>query len=634
MTNVKSTRHALLMSAVALLLCFAMLLGTTFAWFTDSAASASNVITSGNLDILVEYTLDGATWNNLDGATDLFQKGPWEPGHTEIVALRLTNKGSLALTYAANMNIFNETVGETADGGKITLSDILTVETIITNVSTTVTDAFVSDSAALGVNKTSFKAGNILAGDETLLETNDVDYIIIRVDMAETVGNEANHAAGKAPEIKFGLTVLASQYTYETDSFDDQYDKPAGELLENTPVSSFEELKNALAAKSDKILFTSDIVAPEGLTVDYNVTFNGAGKTITRDASYTGAIITVKNGATFTAENVTIDGGAVWASTMAVDSAVTNAGIVATGSLISAAANASIVLNDGAVLQNNDGADAVNLGTRIGATLTMNGGVITGNRSDHGAIWGGGHITINSGKINNNMSTGIAGAIRMVGQCNLTMNGGEICYNTAATDGGAIWGYGASTYNLNGGKISNNTAGGVGGAIYFGTYSQINVSGDMEICNNTAAKNGGAFRLTDHNNLKMTGGKISGNVSLDSENYNGFYGWSSAVNVVGGELSDNVLIQGGLTPTVGGNGITGIVNFVIATNHNTCNLAKDFGTIKYTVADGSNFAAFNFKPASDYTYTEGDEAKLVCLNDGYVTYWSESEGLFRIKTNG
>lgn len=55
MTNVKSTRHALLMSAVALLLCFAMLLGTTFAWFTDSAASASNVITSGSLDVEVEY---------------------------------------------------------------------------------------------------------------------------------------------------------------------------------------------------------------------------------------------------------------------------------------------------------------------------------------------------------------------------------------------------------------------------------------------------------------------------------------------------------------------------------------------------------------------------------------------------
>ena len=83
MTNSKSTKRSLLVSTISLLLCFAMLLGTTFAWFTDSAATGSNVITSGNLDIDVQYTLgdkDTAgefVWADLDGATDLFQKGLW-----------------------------------------------------------------------------------------------------------------------------------------------------------------------------------------------------------------------------------------------------------------------------------------------------------------------------------------------------------------------------------------------------------------------------------------------------------------------------------------------------------------------------------------------------------------------------
>ena len=97
MTNSKTTKRALYSSVVTLLLCFTMLLGTTFAWFTDSAASGSNVITAGNLDMVVEYTLDGENWKNLDGATDLFQKGLWEPGHTEVVLLKITNNGSLAL---------------------------------------------------------------------------------------------------------------------------------------------------------------------------------------------------------------------------------------------------------------------------------------------------------------------------------------------------------------------------------------------------------------------------------------------------------------------------------------------------------------------------------------------------------
>ena len=96
MTN-KHTKKALLSSALALILCFSMLVGTTFAWFTDNAVSGSNVIKSGNLDIAVQYTLDGKTWKDLDGATDLFQKGLWEPGHTEVVALRIKNNGSLAL---------------------------------------------------------------------------------------------------------------------------------------------------------------------------------------------------------------------------------------------------------------------------------------------------------------------------------------------------------------------------------------------------------------------------------------------------------------------------------------------------------------------------------------------------------
>ena len=631
MTNAKNTRKALLLSAVSLLLCFAMLLGTTFAWFTDSASSGSNVITSGNLDIVVKYTLDGTTWNDLDGAQDLFKKGLWEPGHTEVVALKVVNNGNLALTYTAKMNIISEKVGTNKDGGNIKLSELLVVNTAEVEESA-LAPAVASDSEIAGTTAKAFKDSGILADSAKLLKTGETDYIIIKVDMPETVGNEANAKdADSTPAINFGLTFMASQYTYETDSFDDQYDKDAGGLLEKTPVSSFEELTNALAAKMEKIVLTADVSVPEGLIVDYDVTIDGAGKAIVRDASYTGAVITVKNGVTFTAENVTIDGGAVWASSMATEATVTNSGIVATGDLIVAEANAKIVLNEGAVLQNNDGAFAVNLGTRIGATLTLNGGEILYNRSSAGAVWGGGHITINSGKINNNMSTGSAGAIRMVSNCNLTMNGGEICNNTAPASGGAIWGYGASVYNLNGGKMSGNTAA-AGGAIYTGDGSTINISGTFELTNNTATEVG-ALRLSNRTVFNMTGGKVSGNVSTNAPKWNGFYGWNSAVNISGGELADDIYIQGGLTPNVGGDGITGVVHFDVSTTHNTVNLKKDFGTIKFTVAEGSNFAAFNFAPAADYVYTEGDEAKLVCLNEGYSTYWNAEKGVFNVKAD-
>lgn len=225
MTKTKSTKRALLLSALSLLMCVSMLIGSTFAWFTDSVASGSNVITAGNLDIAVEYTLDGTNWNNLDGADDLFHKGLWEPGHTEVVALRIKNNGSLALKYAASMNIFNETVGKTKDGADIVLSDILTVGTLVQEANQigdiAVALAFENENMYKGT--TAFKASSILEENQEL-HPGSAHYVIIKVDMSENVGNEANHDGVNVPSIEFGINVFATQYTYENDTFGPDYD--------------------------------------------------------------------------------------------------------------------------------------------------------------------------------------------------------------------------------------------------------------------------------------------------------------------------------------------------------------------------------------------------------------------------
>ena len=266
MTNSKTTKRALFSSVVALLLCFTMLLGTTFAWFTDSAVSGSNVITAGNLDIVVEYTLDGETWNNLDGAEDLFQKGLWEPGHTEVVALRITNNGSLALKYAANMNIVNEEIGKTKDEKDIKLSDILTVSTGIYGVTNEVDPflgynisektlelAFADESSVVLQNTATFAQGNVLGNDQKLMPE-ETHYLIVRVDMDENVGNEANHNGVNVPTINFGINVLATQYTYENDSFGNQYDKDATYPEIIPTVKTVEEFINAVEAGGEVVL--------------------------------------------------------------------------------------------------------------------------------------------------------------------------------------------------------------------------------------------------------------------------------------------------------------------------------------------------------------------------------------------
>lgn len=269
MTKSKTTKRALLSSAMALLLCFTMLLGTTFAWFTDSAASGSNVITAGNLDMEVSYTLDGTTWSKLDGATNLFQKGLWEPGHTEVVVLKIENKGSLALKYAASMNIVSEKEGLTKDGATIKLSDILTVSTL--TIEATGADPVLGwDIAAMTLEKAfqdensigwgtlvAFNAGNVLESDQSLY-VGSTQYVFVKVDMAETVRNEANHNGTNIPTINFGINVLATQFTKENDSFDNQYDKDSV-----YPVISNEKLEE----ERDDAL---DVASGNSLTMDMN----------------------------------------------------------------------------------------------------------------------------------------------------------------------------------------------------------------------------------------------------------------------------------------------------------------------------------------------------------------------------
>ena len=71
MTNTRTTKRALLCSVFALLLSFTMLLGTTYAWFTDSVTSTNNLIQSGNLDVELEY-YDGDSWEKVTSTTNVF----------------------------------------------------------------------------------------------------------------------------------------------------------------------------------------------------------------------------------------------------------------------------------------------------------------------------------------------------------------------------------------------------------------------------------------------------------------------------------------------------------------------------------------------------------------------------------
>lgn len=228
------TKRALLTSALAIIACAAMLVGSTFAWFTDTASTAVNQIRTGNLDIDVEYTLDGEKWAPLDEATDLFGDGLFEPGYTRVVAFRISNKGDLALKYNVSMNLVSETKGVNKAGKEFALSDYLKVKTspiqevnYIGNIMVGI--AFDRDaSKAIGWKpETNFKDTKVMTNDHILSAGHQV-YFIMQVYMPTTVGNEANAIdPEKAASIDFGIAFAATQAPVERDSYDNKYDKDA-----------------------------------------------------------------------------------------------------------------------------------------------------------------------------------------------------------------------------------------------------------------------------------------------------------------------------------------------------------------------------------------------------------------------
>ena len=570
--------------------------------------------------------------------TALFGYSKWEPGYTEFKVLRIENEGSLALKWLAKF---------------ISASELSALADVI--------DVYVKPSAAelqypadrnLGgytnVGTVAQFVDSIKETTKGELKAGEEAYLGIALKMQEDAGNEYQDLDLGGV---FDIQIVATQLTYESDSFNDQYDAEA--TLDYAPVSNANELRLALANKEENIVLTKNIIIDDNYVVDYTANINGTGYSLCRTdgtalmtadaetpAIYTGTVFTVKAGAELTLEDIVVDGGAVWSGEVSsvLRRGTVNAGVTATGALVSTEGNGSVVLGEGAVLQNHYSASAVvSLATRANGTLTLNGGKIINNTVTNGAaVWLGGAAIINDGsEISGNSGT-LGGVFRSVdshGKYNvsITVNGGKITHNTAPS-GGVLWSGNGITVTFAGGEIAYNHATSAGGVIWGGSADKYYIKGDVEIHDNTAGELGNAFRFTQHqySSLEMTGGKLYNN-TCEATPY-AFYCINNPVSLLDGEIQDDILYTGGVGLTVGEVKIDGVIHFDLSTNHNTAYLAESFNEIEFTVNEADeHFANFNFKPATGYVYTEGDEAKLICLNEGYETYWDTTTQTFRLQ---
>ena len=270
-----TTKRSLLASVFALVLCVAMLVGSTFAWFTDTASTGVNKIQSGKLDVKLSYLTDNNEWKEVTKDTKLFDDGAlWEPGHTEVAYLKVENAGNLALKYQLSVNVANEVSGTNVNGESFKLSDYIKMG-VVEGQSEAFTSRALARTAVTDAGNiaTYTKTGSIAANDT------NAQYVALVVYMPETVGNDANYVGDTAPSIDLGVKLVATQYTEESDSFGNDYDKDA-----TYPVTSAAELKNAVAS-SGKFNVTEDININETLNVkNVGVVLNAAGKKISNSS--------------------------------------------------------------------------------------------------------------------------------------------------------------------------------------------------------------------------------------------------------------------------------------------------------------------------------------------------------------
>ena len=209
----KSKKSALLLSFTSLLLCFAMLAGSTFAWFTDTATTGVNKIVAGNLKVNI-VAEDGVTSLTGEGKELKFQNNAnstailWEPGVTFLTqGFKIKNDGNLALKWKMMVNkenAVNSKVGSKAAPSK-SLLDVIDFSVVTSQA---------KDAKAVAIEDF---VGHLLK------ETASTETYYIKAHMQETAGNDYQSLTLEG----ITITVYATQDTVEYDSFNNQYDKDA-----------------------------------------------------------------------------------------------------------------------------------------------------------------------------------------------------------------------------------------------------------------------------------------------------------------------------------------------------------------------------------------------------------------------
>ena len=222
MTKIRSTKNALISAILVLCMAFTGLLGTTFAWFTDSVTSSGNKIVAGTLKVDLELMDKNGNWKSLKReSAPIFESEQWEPGHTEVKLLKVENEGSLALSWKTVLTKYSE-ISALAEVIDVYVRDYGVLDDAAASALTYPQDRNLAGYTLVGT------AAEFLSTMEAttkgFLEAEQSAYLGLALKMRESADNKYQ---GLSLGGTFDITVLATQGSFEEDSFDETYDKNA-----------------------------------------------------------------------------------------------------------------------------------------------------------------------------------------------------------------------------------------------------------------------------------------------------------------------------------------------------------------------------------------------------------------------
>ena len=313
----RTSRKSLWASGISVVICAMLLVGTTFAWFTDSITNSGNKIQAGELNItLSELNSEG---NYVEvGESPIFESELWEPGYSDAAVLKVANEGSLALEW--RLDLVNKG-GEAGILGEVIdvyakVSEGSAITTVPTSLEAAQADGYtlVGTLNELMADADGAAHGILYAADNTPAGGYSEAYAGVVLHMRESADNDYQ---GLSVGTTFDIVLNATQYTYEEDGFGSStYDASAN--FENAKevtaagggvISSDEFSQSLNDSEWENITYLSDVQIDEDLNIytDSNLNFGGntlhANETlyIGRNNSYGSAPSTV------TIENLNFD---------------------------------------------------------------------------------------------------------------------------------------------------------------------------------------------------------------------------------------------------------------------------------------------------------------------------------------